>query len=305
MVVPLDLDTLPIITCFGFVSYKEPWIHFRRNTMDYIVYIIQEGELYIEEDGERYSLKKGDIIILKPNLTHAGFKKACCDYYYIHFRYPEGENIKDKSLDEIIQEILSKRNEALESNPMSYFEYSNSLCYLPKYYNIRDKSVFSHFLIFLKDALEDYNKKYLHYRVVFACKLIQFFVTISKEYLATEVENLRTSFSKAFLKVEAIQNYIHGNFKRKITRMDVQNTFNTNYDHMNRMFKKLMGYTIIDYLNRVRIDKSRELIENTSLSISEIGLEVGISDIYYFSKVFKKYTGRTPLEYRKKRQYEP
>jgi YesN/AraC family two-component response regulator len=303
MITALNLDQLPIITSFGYVSYKEPWIHFRRNTKDYSIYIIQDGELYIEENGLRYSLTKGDVIVLEPDMTHIGFKKACCDYYYIHFRYTTAENIHAKSLDEIVQEILDKRNKSLKSNPLGYFEYSNSVCYMPKHYNIKDKSVLSHIMFFLKDALEDYNKKYLHYRVVFASRLLQFCVTLSGEYLATEVENLQTSFSRAFLKVEAVQNYMLSNFRNSITRFDIQNEFNSNYDYMNRMFKRLTNHTIIDYLNRVRIDKSRELIENTSLSFSEISFEVGINDPYYFSKVFKKYTEMSPLEYRKKRRH--
>lgn len=302
MIVSLNLDILPTITNFGFISYKEPWIHFRRSTPDYSIYLIQDGALYIEEDGRRYCLKKGDVLVLEPDLVHVGYEKASCDYYYIHFSYPKEEQPPKKSLDEIIQEILTKRTESLNSNPHDFFEYSNSYCHLPKYYTIRDRSVFSHYLFFLRDALEDYNKRYLHYRVIFASRLLQFFVSLSKEYLATEVENLQTSFSRAFLKVEAIENYIQNNFNREISRLDIQAEFNTNYDHLNRLFKKLTNHTIIDYLNRVRIGKSRELLESTSMSVAEIGFSVGIRDPYYFSKVFKKFTGVAPLDYRLQRQ---
>ncbi len=302
MVVSLNLDVLPTITNFGFVSYKEPWMHFKRTTSEHLIYFIQDGELYMEEDGRQYSLKKGDVIVLEPNLMHTGYEKAPCDYYYIHFKYPPGNKLERKSLDEIIQEMLAKRTESLSSNPNGFFEYSNSCCHLPKCYSIKDKSVFSHFLFFLRDALEDYNKKDLHYRVVFAARLLQFFVSLSKEFLATEVEKLQTSFSRAFLKVEALQNFIQSNFNKDLTRISIQNEFNTNYDHLNRLFKKLTSYTIINYLNRVRISKSRELLEHTSLSIAEIGFTVGINDPYYFSKVFKRFTGIAPLDYRKQRQ---
>ena len=66
---------------------------------------------------------------------------------------------------------------------------------------------------------------------------------------------------------------------------------------MNRTFKKVTGETIFRYLNRVRINHAKTLILNTPLKMSVIGTRVGFSDEYYFIRVFKKYTGKSPTEY--------
>jgi len=301
MLVPFNLDSLPNITCFGFVSYKEPWIHFKRNIDEYIVYIIANGELYIKEGDYNYVLKKNGFLLLQPNQVHIGFKKACCDYYFIHFKQNELPNLK-KSRDEILNEILKVRSESLMSDPTTYFDDFYSMCYLPKHFHITDKSVSSHFMYSLKKSLEEYNKRSEHYRIVFSCKFIEILISISKEYIATEIEKQPSTYSRDYLKVDSIQNYINSNYTNKINSCDIEQAFNFNYDYLNRIFHRMTGHTILNYLTIVRINKAKELIEQTTSKMSEITLAVGINDAYYFSKVFKKVTGLSPLEYRKKRR---
>lgn len=65
-------------------------------------------------------------------------------------------------------------------------------------------------------------------------------------------------------------------------------------------FKCETGLTLIDYLNKYRIKKASELLSLGENKIYEISEKVGFSSSQYFSKVFKKYTGATPIEYRKK-----
>jgi YesN/AraC family two-component response regulator len=64
------------------------------------------------------------------------------------------------------------------------------------------------------------------------------------------------------------------------------------------LFKQEMGVTFTDYLNQVRINKSCELLTNTSLNLIDVSLQAGFDDQSYFSKVFKKLKGITPKSYR-------
>lgn len=300
MLIPFHFELLPNISCFGFVSYKEPWIHFKRKADEYFLYIIKSGELYLKEGDQCYVLKKGDCMLLQPGLSHVGYKKSCCDYYYIHFRLPALPS-QNKSPDDIAKEILKNRYDSLMSNPQGQFEYSNSLCYVPNYYHISDDSVYLHFVYTLKEALDGYNKKSEHYRTYFACQLIELLISLSKEYVATVLELHQSTYSKDFLKVEAIQNYISGNYTKKINSWDIEHEFKFNYDYLNRIFHRMTGYTILSYLNIIRMNKAKELLEQTSCKLSEITFSVGITDPYNFSKTFKKMTGASPMEYRKSR----
>ena len=69
------------------------------------------------------------------------------------------------------------------------------------------------------------------------------------------------------------------------------------------MFKKETGQTFINYLNNYKIEKSKNLLENTNMTLLDISLEVGFNNQSYYSTIFKKYTNMTPLEYRETALY--
>jgi two-component system, response regulator YesN len=68
------------------------------------------------------------------------------------------------------------------------------------------------------------------------------------------------------------------------------------------VFKQATGITLNDYINSVRIQKAKKLLKNFDIKLIDIALAVGYSNDNYFSKVFKKYEGITPTEYRKSGQ---
>ena len=68
--------------------------------------------------------------------------------------------------------------------------------------------------------------------------------------------------------------------------------------HFSRLMKEKFGRSFTEILNQMRVDKSKELLRITDKSIVEICLECGFNDQSYFTKVFEKYSGQTPREYR-------
>lgn len=101
--------------------------------------------------------------------------------------------------------------------------------------------------------------------------------------------------SKLFKKVTE---YIDINIKEDLNLESVANNFNLSPYYFSRSFKECMGCNLIDYINIVRIKKAKELLKRNEMSIKEIGYTVGYSDPNYFSKVFKKYEGYSPKEYK-------
>lgn len=75
---------------------------------------------------------------------------------------------------------------------------------------------------------------------------------------------------------------------------------NYSRSYLSRLFKKEVKMTIPEYINSIRIQHARMLISDSQMSLREISLSVGFNDPYYFSKVFKKYTGLSPSDYRRK-----
>jgi AraC-like DNA-binding protein/ligand-binding sensor protein len=73
---------------------------------------------------------------------------------------------------------------------------------------------------------------------------------------------------------------------------------NTSTFYFCKMFKKATGINFTDYLSRVRIEKSKNLLLNPNLRVSEIAFEVGFQSLTHFNRVFKKILGQSPTEYR-------
>lgn len=94
--------------------------------------------------------------------------------------------------------------------------------------------------------------------------------------------------------------YINDHYADNDLSLDIisQSTFVTPA-YLCVLFKEQMGSTLNKYINDFRLEKSKELLQNPNIKISEIASMVGYSDGNYFTKIFKKSTGKTPSEYRR------
>ncbi|HEX2945025.1 MAG TPA: response regulator [Clostridia bacterium] len=94
--------------------------------------------------------------------------------------------------------------------------------------------------------------------------------------------------------------YLQNHYNEQITLNEVaEHTFVSTY-YISRMFKKEMGKNFVDYLNEIRIEKAKEMLRDVRYKTYEVAEQVGIPDAHYFSKLFKKYVGVTPTEFREK-----
>jgi two-component system response regulator YesN len=84
----------------------------------------------------------------------------------------------------------------------------------------------------------------------------------------------------------------------EITRTELANLVYFNPSYLSRLFKRVEGESISDFITRARIEKSKLLLKS-SKSVHEAGLLVGYSNTSHFSSMFKKLVGISPREYRK------
>ncbi|GKX28405.1 putative HTH-type transcriptional regulator YisR [Vallitalea longa] len=290
----INLDIMPKVRYIGYINYVEPWIHFSRESDEFILYIIENGTMYLEEDYKEYILKKGDFFLLEPNKFHKGYKKASCSYYYVHFKHPE-LTLTDKKY---IERMMLKRKLALESDPFTEDISTESISFFGKHFNISNKLLLINLFYTFKDAINDYCKKLEDYKIYTSCKLHEIFIKICREYLTIIMNNQKKPLPRVYHTVQNIIDYINDEYQKKLTSTDIEEIFELNYDYLNRAFQKITGYSILNYLNIIRINKAKELISSTSLKVSEIGYLVGVEDPYYFSRLFKKYVGVPPSKYR-------
>lgn len=97
-----------------------------------------------------------------------------------------------------------------------------------------------------------------------------------------------------------VKKYIEENFSEPLTLENIAQSLNYSPSYLSTQFKQSTGYSPIDYLIQVRIEKARLLLMETSASLREIAANVGYHDVYYFSRLFKKRVGLSPAQFRKK-----
>lgn len=99
--------------------------------------------------------------------------------------------------------------------------------------------------------------------------------------------------------VDKAVTYIEYNYMNAITTSDVAKYLSLERSYFYRIFKKYTGKSPEQYIMNYRIKKSLDLISLGRYTFTEISLSVGIGDVYYFSKLFKRVMGCTPSQYRK------
>jgi AraC-like DNA-binding protein len=92
--------------------------------------------------------------------------------------------------------------------------------------------------------------------------------------------------------------YIHEHQTEEIKLGQVAKAVNMSSFYFCKMFKRVAGINFTDYVARIRIEKSKNLLLNQNLRISEIAFEVGFQSLTHFNRVFKKILGQSPTEYR-------
>lgn len=108
-----------------------------------------------------------------------------------------------------------------------------------------------------------------------------------------DLENVRTSKV-----IEIITSYIQKNYKYDISMQDVARHMNYSEAYFCKLFKQCFNRNFTSYLTEYRVEEAKRLLTESTVNVKEIGRAVGYSDSNYFTKVFRRITGKSPTEYR-------
>lgn len=99
--------------------------------------------------------------------------------------------------------------------------------------------------------------------------------------------------------VEQVCAYLSANYPKKFSLSEVAARFYLSPYYLSRLFKRVTGQSIVDYLNQRRIQAAQKLLETTDLSISSVAEQTGFASAAHFRRVFREEVGTGPLQYRK------
>lgn len=136
-----------------------------------------------------------------------------------------------------------------------------------------------------------------HFKTVFASKdVLTERETADLLYQLTDDSTLHPLPTSKLIK-QAL-GFLHQNFDHPIKRQDIASAVGVNPNYLNRIFRQEMRLSPLEYLNRLRIRKAKELLSQTQDTVTRIASQVGFDDAAYFSRVFHRLTGKSPQQFR-------
>lgn len=234
--------------------------------------LILEGSADLHMNNRKYKAKKGQLYFTDISL---GTYCECASFkmYYITFHTHHTE------AQQLLSSCFSMLSACLQSNVWGHTE--------------------EHFLGIISETL--FNRPFAHslthYHMI--ALLIKHYRSFSLHTVRDPQNCYKTGHDNM---IAGILDYIHENYQSKIQLEDIAKGCYLNKRYVNRIFKEVTGYSIIQYLIQYRIEKAKRLLAFTSISITELGMELGFCDCQHFCRTFKRVEGMTPMDYRKSKK---
>jgi len=272
---------LRYFSCGNLIS-KQEFLHHRRNFDMNVLIMVVEGTLYISMGGVNYELGPNQYIFLRANEEHYGYKPSTgkLSYLWVHF-------LPNDSITSVSDKTLLKGL----SNPRimnSHFDYY----IMPEFGEIaltkRSPLLFNQLLDLSRQEMI-YSNQIIDY----ALSLLV--MELSQEFIEMH-HRIKNNISPNILR---IMEWIKANYYKTMSVADIANEFGYHPDYLSSLFKKTTNQTLISYINKTRIDISKSLITNYDISLKEAAYSCGFPDEKYYMKLFKKYEGMTPTQYKK------
>ncbi|MFL6588984.1 MAG: helix-turn-helix domain-containing protein [Chthoniobacterales bacterium] len=116
--------------------------------------------------------------------------------------------------------------------------------------------------------------------------------------MARETNNGSGSNGPESVRIWKARNYIHEHAAEELSLEKVARAANTSANYFSEKFKEATGTTFVNYVARARYEKAVALLREADLRVSEIAFAVGFQSLSQFNRVFKKFAGLSPSEYR-------
>ena len=233
------------------------------------------GTLKISLDDEQYTMKTGDILLMRGGVLHGGEPENCvyeCLVFDLYGIFRTLEKVK------------------------SYLRPFYRQTYLPKsFYPAGENGEIESIL---GDLLAVFSSGSDCPELETVAGLSRLFSWI-RNHGAYEALSQLEMATRSTDRLKPVLEYIESHYALAITLDDLAEVAGMNPKYFCRVFRALTHHSPVDYLNFYRIEQAANLLDSTDLPITEVGNSCGFCESSYFTKVFKKYKGLTPISYRR------
>lgn len=253
---------LPLLLETGFYQASSPFFHVNRTAEFHDLIFVTQGVIFVTEDGQDYAVRPGELLFLKAGVNHWGRYEIPRGtiWYYVHFLLDQ--KVQDDDAGSKNYRLLPKRMQGLADSALE-----KELAQIVQSFHQSDEEILwqinTDFWCFL-NHLTQWGKK--RKQITLSDKICDFLSKKDGE-----------PFDSSLLEKE----------------------FCLSYKRLAAVFKCQKNKTMQEFHTSVRIQKAIRLLRTSLLNISEIADQCGYEDSLYFSRVFKKVTGKSPSEFRR------
>ncbi|WP_284645363.1 AraC family transcriptional regulator [Paenibacillus silviterrae] len=261
----------------------------------YELIVAAEGTVHLEAGDNRFVLQAGDSLLLRPWEQHTGWspKERQGTFYWAQFSCHPGLNEFALHQAPDLTIVHAERTE-LRTVDFSH----EDLVILPRWHRSRHRyKLLSRF----EELLETMKEPRGYFRYQSTLHLAEILGFIANDFL--EQSHLDTDFPISYITFRRLVNYLNNVYESDLKRAKLEQAQGYKYEYLCQVFKKYAGTTMNHYLQQLRVQRAKHLLRHTGKSVQEIAQEVGYADPFYFSRLFKKIEGVSPLHYREDRQH--
>ncbi|NLY42772.1 MAG: AraC family transcriptional regulator [Clostridiaceae bacterium] len=248
---------------------------------------VKRGNTVFRIAGQDVPLGPNDIVIIKPYQKHKFTVKSQsgCEFIVLRFKFRNqyDESYSDVSLNDFIEFVKNQESGAFITLKVS--RKNDIIHIMNRILREREK--------------QDIWGDFLSYLLI-----MELFVLISRALKMEWEENIKNKSLKVKELMHIAKDYMEKNYEKDLTLADVAKYVFLSQSYFAHAFKEEFNISPKSFLLKVRVEKSKELLEKTDLKISDIALSVGFSSQQRYNDMFKKYVKMTPLKYRKKVKME-
>lgn len=231
----------------------------------YLIHFIESGTGLFETPEGTFHLKENQGFVIHPNILtyYKADENTPWSYYWIGFHGLDAEL------------ILKNGGITKEFPVIDFSNQSDVMIRMKEIYELEDKE--------LGKTLKSKGLLYLLLDSILSLNINE-----TNNYSGN---NLKLKYTEMAI------SYIKRNYSMECKIEDMAKYLNIERSHLSRIFSSTTGLSPKEYLIRFRIEKAKDLLTKTDLTINTIGCSVGYFDPYHFSKIFKKTTGYTPSQF--------
>jgi len=249
------------------------------------LYLVTEGKAKVYHSYEEVDLRPGHLYLV-PSLTYSRYQcESHLEQYYIHFLEEVGDGLSIYDLKDFVYEL-----EAAELD-VKYFKRLIEL-HPNRHLKTDDPRVYDN-----RSTLSDLRKEN---DLLSAATLLETQGLLQLLY-ARFIKDGQSRKTQVRSDFNDVLNYIKEHLHEKLSISDLAKHYNLTADHFSRVFQQKFGIRPSKYIQTVRIERSETLLLTTNNSLAQIAEKTGWDNVSYYTRMFKKVTGKTPGQFRKER----